>query len=53
LIGGYQRCWSGYRSSRQTLFEMANIMLANNHHEITPYLSPLAQKPEYREREIA
>ncbi len=49
LIGGYQRCWVGYRSSRQTLFEMANILLSNNHHhEVKPYLSPLAQKPEYR-----
>lgn len=49
LIGGYQRCWVGYRGSRQALFDMANILLANSHHEIKPYRSTLAQKPEYRE----
>jgi len=49
LVGGFQRCWVGYRGSRQAVFEMANILLNNNQHEIEPYLSPLAQKPEYRD----
>ena len=49
LIGGYQRCWVGYRGSRQALFDMANILLSNSHHEIKPYRSSLAQKPEYRD----
>lgn len=49
LIGGYQRCWVGYRGSRQALFDMANILLGNSHHEIKPYRSVLAQKPEYHE----
>ena len=49
LLGGYQRCWVGYRGSRQALFDMANILLTNSHHEISPYRSSLAQKPEYHE----
>ncbi len=39
LIGGYQRTWIGYRSSRQTLFDLANMLLAHNQHEIKPYRS--------------
>jgi nitrogenase molybdenum-iron protein NifN len=49
LLGGYQRSWIGYRSSRQTLFDMANILLEHNNHEIHPYYSPLAQKPGEQE----
>lgn len=48
LIGGYQRSWVGYRGTRQALFDMANILLTNSHHEIEPYCSTLAQKPEYQ-----
>ena len=47
LLGGYQRCWIGYRRTRQALFDLANIMLTNNAHEVEPYKSYLAQKPEY------
>jgi nitrogenase molybdenum-iron protein NifN len=48
LIGGYQRAWVGYKNTQQTLFDLANLMLANNHHEVEPYKSIYAQKPEYR-----
>jgi len=47
LIGGYQRSWVGYKGTQQTLFDLANIMLNNNQHEIHPYKSVYAQKPEY------
>lgn len=49
LIGGYQRTWIGYRGSRQTLFELANIMLTLEKGEIHPYHSVYAQKPGHRE----
>jgi nitrogenase molybdenum-iron protein NifN len=49
LLGGYQRSWIGYRSSRQTLFDMANILLEHNNHVIQPYYSSLAQKPGEKE----
>ena len=48
LVGGYQRAWVGYKNIRQTLFDLANLMLNNNHHEVKPYKSVYAQKPEYR-----
>lgn len=45
LIGGYQRIWIGYRGTRQALFDLANLMLAQHAgHEIKPYRSALAQK---------
>ena len=44
LLGGYQRTWIGYRASRQTLFDLANILLEHNTREIHPYHSTLAQK---------
>jgi nitrogenase molybdenum-iron protein NifN len=44
LVGGYQRVWIGYRGSRQAMFDLANLLLANHHHhEIKPYHSALAQ----------
>lgn len=49
LLGGYQRCWIGYAGTRQTLFELANMMLQLEKGEIHPYRSLFAQKPEYRE----
>jgi len=49
LLGGYQRTWIGYRGTRQTLFELANMMLQLEKGEIEPYRSVLAQKPEYSE----
>ncbi|MBF0470880.1 MAG: nitrogenase iron-molybdenum cofactor biosynthesis protein NifE [Gammaproteobacteria bacterium] len=51
-LGGYQRCWVGYRGSRQTLFELANMMLTLEKGEIKPYRSRYGQKPEYREESI-
>lgn len=48
-LGGYQKTWIGYRGTRQTLFDLANIMLALEKGEIHPYRSIYAQKPEYRE----
>ncbi len=44
LVGGYQRSWIGYRSARQTLFDLANILLDSGRHEIKPYHSIYAQK---------
>lgn len=40
LLGGYQRLWVGYKGTRQTLFDLANL-LAEHHarHEIDPYVS--------------
>lgn len=39
LIGGYQRLWVGYRGARQTLFDLANLLLSHGHHEMAPYRS--------------
>lgn len=49
LIGGYQKTWVGYRGTRQTLFDLANILLEEERGEIEPYRSIYAQKPEYFE----
>ena len=51
LIGGYQRVWIGYQGIKQALFDFANIMVENNQHEVEPYYSILAQKPEYQHLE--
>lgn len=48
-LGGYQKTWVGYRGSRQTLFDLANIMLTLEKGEIHPYRSRYAQKTEYSE----
>ena len=45
-VGGYQRTWIGYRGTRQTVFELANCMLALEKGKIAPYLSIYAQKDE-------
>lgn len=39
LLGGYQRVWIGYKGTRQTLFEVANILLNLERGEIHPYRS--------------
>jgi nitrogenase molybdenum-iron protein NifN len=52
LIGGYQRAWIGYKNTQQILFDLANLMLANNQHEVEAYKSVYAQKPEYRLQEF-
>ncbi|MGB5833597.1 MAG: nitrogenase iron-molybdenum cofactor biosynthesis protein NifN [Thiohalocapsa sp.] len=46
LVGGYQRCWVGYQGTRQTLFDLANIMLGLEKGEIHPYRSRLKQWPD-------
>lgn len=43
-LGGYQKTWIGYRGTRQTLFDLANIMLGLEKGEIHPYRSALSQK---------
>ena len=37
-VGGYARGWSGYRLTRQALFDIANLVLGQ-HHEIPAYRS--------------
>jgi nitrogenase molybdenum-iron protein NifN len=44
LLGGFQRCWQGYRGSSQALFDMANL-LTEHHQGIAPYHSIYSQKP--------
>lgn len=46
LIGGYQRLWVGYKGTRQTLFDLANLMVSRGHGEIAPYRSIYAVRPE-------
>jgi nitrogenase molybdenum-iron protein NifN len=48
-IGAYQRTWIGYQGSRQTLFELANILLSHSQHDIAPYHSLYSHKPDYRQ----
>ncbi|SMF28499.1 nitrogenase molybdenum-iron protein NifN [Alteromonadaceae bacterium Bs31] len=45
LIGGFQRCWFGYKASQQTLFDVANL-LVEHHSGVAPYKSYLKQAPE-------
>ncbi len=44
LIGGYQRLWIGYRGTRQTLFDLANMLVEHGQHEPAPYVSIYAQR---------
>ncbi len=48
-LGGLHKVWIGYRGSRQTLFDLANIMLSLEKGEIHPYHSIYSQKPEFTE----
>ena len=43
-VGGYQRTWIGYQGTRQTLFDLADILLSQEKGEIRPYRSRLSQK---------
>ncbi len=43
LVGGFQRCWFGYRGSSQALFDLANLVMSH-HQETAPYYSIYAQK---------
>lgn len=45
-LGGIHKIWIGYRGTRQTLFDLANIMLSLEKGEIHPYRSIYAQRPE-------
>jgi nitrogenase molybdenum-iron protein NifN len=47
LVGGYCKTWVGYRGARQTLFDLANLVL-HHHESIAPYhsrLKPAAATP--------
>ncbi|MCV6639070.1 nitrogenase iron-molybdenum cofactor biosynthesis protein NifN [Candidatus Albibeggiatoa sp. nov. NOAA] len=47
-VGGYQRTWIGYKGCRQTLFDLANLVLHSpSEHEIEPYYAKYTQKEEY------
>ena len=37
-VGGYARIWVGYRGTRQTLFDLANLIVSQ-HHDSAPYRS--------------
>ncbi len=50
-LGGYQKCWIGYRGTKQTLFDLANIALSLEKGEIHPYRSIYAQKPDWETRD--
>jgi nitrogenase molybdenum-iron protein NifN len=45
-LGGYQRLWIGYRGTRQTLFDLANLLSSRKFHEIPAYRSRYAVRPE-------
>jgi nitrogenase molybdenum-iron protein NifN len=44
-VGGYLRTWIGYQGTRQTLFDLANILLTLEKGAIPPYRSRLSRKP--------
>lgn len=44
LLGGYQRLWVGYRGTRQSLFDLANLLVEHGHVEPEPYVSIYAQR---------
>jgi nitrogenase molybdenum-iron protein NifN len=44
-IGGYAKTWIGYQGSRQTLFELANLVIHHAHEAIPIYRSLYSQKP--------
>ncbi|WP_075185638.1 nitrogenase iron-molybdenum cofactor biosynthesis protein NifN [Teredinibacter haidensis] len=48
FIGGFQRCWFGYRGTQQTLFELANL-LVENHKGVQPYESILSKQFEEKD----
>lgn len=43
LVGGFQRCWFGYRGTAHTLFDLANLRLTQ-HQDVKPYHSIYSQK---------
>lgn len=44
IVGGYQKTWIGYRGARQTLFDLANLVINFAHEEIEVYHSIYTQK---------
>ncbi|MEJ2528664.1 MAG: nitrogenase iron-molybdenum cofactor biosynthesis protein NifN [Gammaproteobacteria bacterium] len=48
-LGGLHRIWIGYRGTRATLFDLANIMLSLEKGEIHPYHSIYSSKQTARE----
>jgi nitrogenase molybdenum-iron protein NifN len=44
LLGGYQRLWVGYRGTRQSLFDLANLLVEHGHIEPEPYVSIYAMR---------
>lgn len=48
-LGGFQRCWSGYRGIQQAIFDFANLLL-DHHSDAQPYHSVYSQKPEAKAR---
>lgn len=46
LLGGYQRLWVGYKGTRQTLFDLANMLVERGHQEIEPYVSIYSQRTD-------
>ncbi len=44
LLGGYQRLWVGYRGTRQSLFDLANLLVEHGYIEPEPYVSIYAQR---------
>lgn len=46
LIGGFQRCWFGYRGTTQTLFDLANLIVGH-HQEVPAYRSIYAPSSKY------
>lgn len=44
LVGGYCKTWVGYRGTRQTLFDLGNLVLSHHEH-IHPKPSRLAVRP--------
>jgi nitrogenase molybdenum-iron protein NifN len=45
IIGGYQKTWVGYRGSRQTLFDLANLVINEAHEQIPVYHSIYKKQP--------
>lgn len=52
LLGGYQRVWIGYKGTRQTLFEIANILLKLERGEIHPYHSIYSHPDKYGSKSV-
>lgn len=45
-VGAYQKTFIGYAGSRQTLFDLSNLAISQNHtHEVPMYRSIYGQKP--------